>query len=105
MRIGAIAFVLVLIFPSSGGAEPENGTVCVASRAADLFRGQVIPPTGEVGSGGLQIKFDKRPAVPWPQSESLEIEGLTLKERHLLAVVDAHGKPAESPRSDPTYSS
>jgi hypothetical protein len=96
MRIGAIGLIFVLILPGSGGAEPESGTICVASRAADPFRGQVVPPTGEVSSGGLQVKVDKRPAVPWPQRESLKIEGLDLKERHLLAVVDAHGKPVES---------
>jgi hypothetical protein len=60
------------------------------------FRGQVIPPTGEVRSGGLRVKVDKRPPVPWPQRESLKIEGLDLKERHLLAVVDAHGKTVGS---------
>jgi hypothetical protein len=45
---------------------------------------------------GLQVKIDKRPAVAWPQRESLRIEGLDLKERHLLAVVDARGRPVES---------
>lgn len=40
--------------------------------------------------------MDKRPAITWPQRESLKIEGLDLKERHLLAVVVAHGMPIES---------
>jgi hypothetical protein len=96
MRVRVIGLVFVLIFPSHGGAEPESGTVCVASRAATPFRGQVIPPTGEVNSGGLQVKIDNRPAVPWPQRESLKIEGLDLKERHLLVIVDARGKAVES---------
>jgi hypothetical protein len=87
---------LVLLFPTAGDAEPQTGTVCVASRSDYPFRGQVIPPTGEVSSGGLQVKIDKRPAVPWPQRESLKIEGLDLKERHLLAVLDDRGKPVES---------
>ena len=96
MRIIAIWLVFGLLFTSAGGAEPESGTVCVASRAADPFRGQVIPSTGEVSSGGLQVKVDKRPAVPWPQRQSLKIEGLDLRERHLLAVLDARGKAVES---------
>jgi hypothetical protein len=96
MRIAAIGLIFFLILAAPGGAEPDTGTVCVAARALDPFRGQGIPATGEVGSGGLQVKIDKRPAVPWPQRESLKIEGLDLKERHLLAVVDAHGKPVES---------
>jgi hypothetical protein len=52
--------------------------------------------TQEVTSEGLQVKIDKRPAAPWPLRESLKIEGLDLKERHLLVVVDGHGKPVES---------
>jgi len=96
MRVGAIGLTFVLLFPTAGGTEPETGTVCVASRAATPFRGQVVPPVGEVSSGGLQVMVDKRPAVPWPQRESLKIEGLDIRERHLLAVVDAHGKPVES---------
>jgi hypothetical protein len=91
-----VGLTLVLLFLSGGGAEPATGTLCVASRADTPFRGQVIPPTGEVSSGGLQVKIDKRPAVPWPQRESLKVEGLDIKERHLVAVLDAHGKPEVS---------
>jgi TonB family protein len=76
--------------------EPETGTICVAARADDPFRGQVIPPTGDVSSQGLQVKIDKQPVISWPQRQSLKIEGLDLKERHLLAVVDARGRPIES---------
>lgn len=96
MRVGAIGLTFVSLFLSVSSPESQTGTICVAARAATPFRGQVIPQTGEVSSGGLQVKIDKRPAVPWPQRESLKIEGLDLKERHLLAVVDAHGKPVES---------
>jgi len=94
MRVMVTVLVAVLFLPHGGSAEPETGTICVAARADDPFRGQVIPP-GEVSSNGLQVKVDKRPAIPWPQRESLKIEGLDLKERHLLAVVDAHGKAIE----------
>jgi len=96
MRVGVIGLALLLLFAIAGGAESETGTICVASRADDPFRGQIVPPTGEVSSYGLQVKVDKRPAVAWPQRESLKIEGLDLKDRHYLAVVDAHGKPVES---------
>ena len=96
MRVLLIGLAFTLLFPAGGSAEPGTGTICVTARADDAFRGQVIPRTGEVSSNGLQVKIDKRPAVPWPQRESLKIEGLDLKKRHLLAVVDAHGKPIES---------
>lgn len=91
-----VGLTLVSLFSSGSQAQPEYGVVCVASRAATPFRGQVIPATGEVSSGGLQIKVDKRPAVPWPQRESLKIDGLDVKERHFLAVVNADGKPVVS---------
>jgi len=92
----SIALSLVLVLSQATAAEPARGTVCVASRAATPFRGQVVPPTGEVSSGGLQVRIDRRPAAPWPQRKGLKIEGLDLKERHLLAVLDAKGKPVES---------
>jgi len=95
-RAVSIGLTLVFLLSIGTAAEPEAGTVCVTSRAATPFRGQVVPPTGEVSSGGLPVKVDKRPAVPWPQRESLKIEGLDVKEHHLLAVVDSHGKPVES---------
>jgi len=56
----------------------------------------VIPPTGDVDSGGLRVKIDKQPSVPWPQRQSLKIAGLDANERHLLAVVGADGKPVQS---------
>jgi hypothetical protein len=93
-----IFFGLALVLASYqiAAAQARVGTVCVAARAATPFRGQVIPPTGKVSSGGLRVKIDKRPAVPWPQRKSLKIEGLELNERHLLAVIDSGGKSVES---------
>lgn len=82
--------------PPQDSAAASYGTVCVASRADDPFRGQVIPPTGEVSSGGLRVRVDKRPSLAWPQRKSLEIGELDVSDRHLLAVLDAHGKPLES---------
>jgi hypothetical protein len=96
LKVVLIGLALVFLLSIGTAAEPETGIACVASRAATPFRGQVVPKTGEVSSGGLQVKVDQRPAVPWPQSESLKIEGLDIKERHLLAVVVSHGKPVES---------
>jgi len=89
---------LVLALCQIAGAQARVGTVCVAARAATPFRGQVISPAGgrEVSSGGLRVKIDKRPAVPWPQRKSLKIEGLDVNERHLLAVIDSRGKSVES---------
>jgi len=96
LRFLSVGLAFVFLLSQTGLAEPGGGTVCVASRADDPFRGQVIPPTGEVDFGGLQVKIDKRPAVAWPQRKSLKIDGLDLNERHLLAVIDSHGKPVES---------
>lgn len=96
MRFAFIGVAFLFLVGYSLPAEPEQGTICVASRADDPFRGQVIPPTGEVSSGGLRFRIDKRPSVPWPQRQSLKIDGLDLKERHLLAVLDAHGKSVDS---------
>jgi hypothetical protein len=96
MKFTFIGLALLSLLCQSNAGEPGSGTICVASRAATPFRGQVIPPTGKVSSGGLQVRIDKRQVAAWPQRESLKIGGLALNERHLLAVLDAKGKPIES---------
>jgi hypothetical protein len=96
MRIVAIALALASILFQARAAELPAGSVCVASRADDPFRGQVVPPTGEVSSNGLRVRIDKSPSEPWPQRKSLKIDGLDVGERHLLAVLDSRGKPVES---------
>ena len=96
LEIASVGLTFIFLLSQASAAEPASGTVCVASRAADPFRGQVIPPTGEVSSGGLSVKIDKRRAVPWPQRKSLRIEGLDLNECHLLVVLGPDGKPVES---------
>ena len=90
------AFVLALCHIAT--AQATVGTVCVAARAATPFRGQVIPRSGDVSSGGLGVKVDKRPAVPWPQRNSLRLDELDVNERHLLAVIDSSGKSVEALR-------
>lgn len=41
------------------------------------------------------LKTDKRQAIHWPHNESFKIEGLDLKERHLM-VLTSDGKRIES---------
>ena len=96
MKFLSIVLTLMFLLSQSSATESGSGTVCVASRAATPFRGQVVPPTGEVSSNGLRFRIDKRPSVPWPQRESLKIDELDLSERHLLVVLGNDGKPIES---------
>ena len=91
-----LGLALLVALSQIATAQAGGGSICVAARAATPFRGQVIPPTGEVSSGGLRVKIDKRPTVPWPQRNSLKLEVLDLNERHLLAVIDSGGKSVES---------
>ncbi len=96
LKVALIGLLFLSRPVRQNASESSTGTVCVASRAATPFRGQVIPPTGEVSSGGLQVRIDKQPVMAWPQRKSLKIEGLSLNERHLLVVIDSRGKPMES---------
>ncbi len=96
MKLVLIGFVSLIALCQAATAQGGVGTVCVAARSATPFRGQVIPPTGEVSSGGLRVKIDKHSAMPWPQRTSLKMDNLDLSERHLLVVIDARGKSVES---------
>jgi hypothetical protein len=42
MRVMITVLAAVLLFPHAGSAEPETGTICVAARAADPFRGRIL---------------------------------------------------------------
>ncbi len=95
MKFAPAGLMLVLLFLANAQG-PRTGTVCVASRADDPFRGQVISPTGNVDSHGLRVKIDKYPAELWPQRRSLKIDDLDLSERHLLTILDVRAKPVES---------
>lgn len=97
MRLFAAGLMFALLFSQANGTETETGTICVASRADDPMWKAARPVTG-YDSGGLQVRVDKQPALPWPQKYSLKLEGLDLNEPHLLAVLDANGKPVESLR-------
>jgi hypothetical protein len=88
--------LVVFLLAGMSLAQSGTGSVCVASRADDPFRGQVIPPSGQVESHGLRVRIDKGTVTPWPQRKSLKIDDLDLAERHLLSVIDARGKPVES---------
>ena len=95
MRFAAVGLMLILLLQANA-QQARTGTMCVASRADDPFRGQLIPHNGNVDSHGLRVKIDKRPAEPWPQRRSLKIDDLDLSERHLLTILDIGGKPVES---------
>lgn len=74
MRVVVIVLAVILLFTASGGAEPETGTICVAARADDRFRGQVIPPehaflaTCERGESYSTMSSLCMPLWPKPQT-------------------------------------
>jgi hypothetical protein len=96
MKFVSIGLTFVFLLSQSGAPEPARGTVCVASRAATPFHLPVDTPAGAATCGGLRVRIDKRPSQPWPQKESLKIDGLDPQDRPLLAVLGDHGKPIES---------
>jgi hypothetical protein len=82
----------------SATAQQGKGSVCVAARIDDPFIKQPATlPNGEINSHGLKVKVDQH-VEEWPQRNSLKIEGLDTRERHLLVVLDSNGKPIESVR-------
>jgi hypothetical protein len=93
-----VALFLLFIVAQLNAADEQTGTVCVASRANTPFRGQVIPQHGEVGSGGLRVKIDKRPSIAWPQRQGLTLDNLDVNVTHSISVVNAKGQFVESVR-------
>lgn len=98
MKVMRVVFFLLFIAAQLNAADEQTGTVCVASRAETPFRGQVIPQRGEVGSGGLRVKIDKRPSIAWPQRQGLTLDNLDVNVTHSISVVNAKGQFVESVR-------
>lgn len=100
VRVGLVVVALVLMVSASGAAQRGVGSICIAARVdAPFFKEPAILPNGKVNSHGLKFRVDKRPIEEWPQRKSAKIAGLDTTERHLLVVLDSHGKPIESIRT------
>ena len=99
VKTGLMAIALVLFVSISGAAQQGTGSVCIAARIDDPFwKEPALLPNGEVNSHGLKFRVDRRPVDEWPQRKSLKIDGLDVRERHLLVVLDSSGKPIQSVR-------
>ena len=96
-KVGVLsAITALLLLAASATADPETGSVCVASRTDDPWW-KVAPPAA-TNTRGFRVKIDKRSAEPWPQRASLKLDGLDLDDVHLLVILDGAGKPVESVR-------
>src|SRR5712691_3269451 len=93
LRIRAIAVLVAFLLCHSVSAEPGSGTVCIAPNSVEPPT--LVSPGGAYNPATLLLKIDKRKAIPWPHKESFKIEGLDLKERHLVVLI-SNGKVIES---------
>jgi len=87
-------FVLVLLACSAAYAQ-SLGSICVAPNSTEpptrFSPGQYYNPAT------LLLRIDQQKPVPWPHDKPLKIAGLTLDERHLVALT-SDGKPLQALR-------
>jgi hypothetical protein len=93
VKSAATALFLVLLISQSISAEGGEGTVCVAPNSAEPP--QRFSPGLEYNPATLSLKIDQRQPIPWPHKDSFKIDGLDLKERHLV-VLTSNGKRLQS---------
>jgi hypothetical protein len=93
LRVAAISLLVVLLIYPTFCAQSESGTVCVIPNSEKPPTR--ISPGGSYNPATLLLKIDRRPAIPWPHKEPLKIEGLDLKERHLVVLI-SDGKRIQS---------
>jgi hypothetical protein len=74
-------------------AGTESGKICIIPNSDKPPTR--ISPGGSYNPATLMVKIDGRPAIPWPHKESVRIEGLDLKERHLVVLL-SDGKRIQS---------
>src|SRR6202041_410610 len=87
-------FLIAMLLCPVSFAQSEQGSVCVAP----ISKGW--PPTaGTVelacASNKFSLKIDAQKAIPWPNTESIKIDGLDINTRHRIVVYCA-GKPQQS---------
>jgi hypothetical protein len=95
-KILSLTLSVLSLFGQMTAADPDSGSVCVASRVDDPWYKVASPDA--TNPGGFSVRIDKRAAVPWPRLKSLRLGDLNLQDSHLLVILDAKGKPVESVR-------
>lgn len=71
----------------------KSGTICVLPNSAE--QPTRISPGGMYNPATLALSIDKGKPILWPHKRSVEIENLTLNERHLI-VLTSDGKRIQS---------
>jgi len=56
---------------------------------------KMVSPGMYCDSDKLSVRIDRRSAMGWPRKEEVNIDGLDLNERHLVAIL-CDGKPLQS---------
>ena len=88
-----VFLIAVLLCPVSF-AQSEQGSVCVAPISKDW---PATSGTEELAcpSNKFSLKIDGQKAIPWPNKESIKIDGLDLNVRHRIFVY-CGGRPQQS---------
>jgi hypothetical protein len=77
----------------------ETGSICIAPLPKPIPIGGGISIAGDpsmgCASGKYSFKIDTQKPVPWPRSESIKIEDLSLNGRH-RGIVECDNKPLQS---------
>lgn len=96
MRTTSIALLLallvgLLLYPTCSAT--EGGTLCVIPNSEKPPT--IISPGDAYNPSTLLLKIDKRLAIHWPHKEIVKINGLDLRESHLV-VLYSDGKRIKS---------
>jgi hypothetical protein len=94
MRSLAIPLLLLLFLRATFSYGSDRGSVCVAPVPATPPSTAATPELA-CHSGNLSLKIDKQQTIPWPQKESIKIEGLDPTLRHRVTVM-CDAKPQQS---------
>jgi hypothetical protein len=93
VKIVSRGLCIVLLVCPALVAQSGRGTLYVRPNSSEppprVSPGQFYNPAT------LTLKIDKRPPIPWPHKESVKIDDLDVKERHLV-VLTSDGRNVQS---------
>lgn len=75
------------------GIDHKTGSICILPNSPE--KRSRISPLFIYNPDTLTIRIDKRQPIPWPHANSVLIDELDLRERHLV-LLTSDGKPIQS---------
>ncbi len=93
MRTGIITILFAVL--TCPAMPADNGTICVAPVPLDVLSSKYVVGPILFNPATLSLQIDKSGQIPWPHKAAFKVNGLDLRQRHLVTLI-SDGKRIQS---------